>query len=201
MLPLLVGFALLTSACSALNLTTTYKKHDSEASGIIRSSGVRSFREINATMSVLTGVSARDQEVVTTYNSISDMLPRKNSSAGFSGPAQVGVFRLASTYCDRLLSNAQLRTTKFPDLDFNDPTVLEADKRAQVVTTFTNTFWGRSSVTSTTKITEFIAASVDSDTAGTPNQRANTGRNQGGINPVFFDVCTAVLASGPVIFH
>jgi len=66
--------------------------------------GLRTFDEINATMSVLTGVSTTS--VDSTYQVIIQQLPSSVDIMGFLSAHQVAVSQLSIDYCDQLVTSA-----------------------------------------------------------------------------------------------
>ena len=73
--------------------------------------GLRTFDEINATMSVLTGVSTTS--VDSTYQVIIQQLPSTADILGFLSAHQVAVSQLSIDYCDQLVSDTTARSTYF----------------------------------------------------------------------------------------
>ncbi|HED15971.1 MAG TPA: LamG domain-containing protein [Gammaproteobacteria bacterium] len=73
--------------------------------------GLRTFDEINATMSVLTGVST--PSVGSTYQVILQQLPATADIMGFLSAHQVAVSQLSIDYCDQLVSNTTARAPYF----------------------------------------------------------------------------------------
>ncbi|MBT3038790.1 MAG: LamG domain-containing protein [Candidatus Thiodiazotropha sp. (ex Codakia orbicularis)] len=81
--------------------------------------GLRTFDEINATMSSLTGVDPTLEAVQTTYTTIRQQLPSSEEISGFLSSHQVAVSQLAIEYCSALVDDAALRAGLFPGFDFN----------------------------------------------------------------------------------
>jgi hypothetical protein len=81
--------------------------------------GLRTFDEINATMSSLTGVSPTLEAVQTTFNTIRQQLPSSADVNGFLSSHQVAVSQLAIEYCSALVDDTTLRSSMFPGFDFN----------------------------------------------------------------------------------
>jgi len=73
--------------------------------------GLRTFDEINATMSVLTGVNTTS--VNSTYQVIIQQLPSTADILGFLSAHQVAVSQLSIDYCDQLVSNTTARGPYF----------------------------------------------------------------------------------------
>jgi hypothetical protein len=68
--------------------------------------GVRSFSQIDATMAALTGVSLDDTAVQTLYTDVRDSLPTTGDLLAFGASQQLGIQRLATTYCGEIVTNA-----------------------------------------------------------------------------------------------
>jgi len=83
--------------------------------------GVRTFDEINATMSAVTDVSAEDQAVKSVFQSLRQSLPATEDPAAFLSSHQVAVAQLAIEYCNALIENRGATSTAlyFPGFDFN----------------------------------------------------------------------------------
>ncbi len=81
--------------------------------------GVRTFDEINATMSAATGVRITDTAVSGTYAVIRQQLPISENIEGFLSSHQVAVAQLAIEYCNSLVEDTALRAVLFPGFDFN----------------------------------------------------------------------------------
>ena len=89
--------------------------------------GVRTFDEINATMSTVTDVSPQDPAVDTVFQSLRQSLPAIEDPATFLSSHQVAVAQLAIEYCNALIENrgATSAALYFPGFDF-DATPLTA---------------------------------------------------------------------------
>jgi mono/diheme cytochrome c family protein len=79
--------------------------------------GLRTFDEINATFSKLTGVSITSPTVVSTFSNVRQQLPAVESIDAFLASHQTGIAQLAIAYCSALVDNATLRAQFFPGLD------------------------------------------------------------------------------------
>jgi hypothetical protein len=75
--------------------------------------GMRTFAEINATLSVITGVPTSDTAVNTQYNSLQQSLPPVPQIDAFVASQQTAISQLAATYCSELLANQQYRDAFF----------------------------------------------------------------------------------------
>jgi hypothetical protein len=67
--------------------------------------GVRTFDEINATMSAVTGVSTEENAVDTVFQSLRQSLPATEDPAAFLSSHQVAVAQLAIEYCNALIED------------------------------------------------------------------------------------------------
>lgn len=83
--------------------------------------GVRTFDEINATMSAVTGVSTEEFFVDSTFQSLRQSLPTVEDPAAFLSSHQVAVAQLAIEYCNALIEDqGTISTTAyFPGFDFD----------------------------------------------------------------------------------
>ncbi len=67
--------------------------------------GLRSFSQINDTMSVLTGVDANQNAVLASYTELRDSLPPTSDLLSFAAAQQIAIQRLAIAYCGALVSD------------------------------------------------------------------------------------------------
>lgn len=81
--------------------------------------GIKTFEEISASMSRVTGVSMQDSDVVATYTTIKQQLPTSENVGGFLASHQVGVAQLAIEYCNALVDDTTLRASYFPGFNFS----------------------------------------------------------------------------------
>jgi hypothetical protein len=72
---------------------------------VVADIGVRTFAQVNSTLSVLTGVPATDPNVNATYQAVQQQLPPTPTLEGFSSANQVGVAQLAIQYCNTMVNN------------------------------------------------------------------------------------------------
>ena len=81
--------------------------------------GVRTFSELNATMSELTGVPTNNSAVLTKYTLLKQQLPSSEDMNAF-GPANIiAISQLAFEYCDQLVEDTTLRGTFFNIVPYN----------------------------------------------------------------------------------
>ena len=75
--------------------------------------GVHTFAEVNAAMSVVTGVPVNDSAVATTYAAVEQSLPAVPQISAFTASEQTAISQLAGAYCSELVSNASYRDKLF----------------------------------------------------------------------------------------
>jgi hypothetical protein len=80
--------------------------------------GIRTFEEINATMSALTGIPTTNAAVKATYDRIRQQLPGVESIETFAAAHEMAIAQLAIEYCNALVNNPSTRDAYFPDFDF-----------------------------------------------------------------------------------
>lgn len=81
--------------------------------------GLRTFDEINASMSAITGVSMVENGVQTAFETIKQQLPSVESIEGFLSSHQVAIAQLSFEYCNALVEDTTLRDAFFPGFDFD----------------------------------------------------------------------------------
>ncbi|HEY2676803.1 MAG TPA: LamG domain-containing protein [Steroidobacteraceae bacterium] len=81
---------------------------------VVADVGVRTFAQINSTLSRLTTVPATDANVVSTYQAVQQQLPPSATLEGFSSANQVGVAQLAVQYCNEMVNNPQYLANVLP---------------------------------------------------------------------------------------
>jgi hypothetical protein len=92
--------------------------------------GVRTFAEINSTLSVLTGVPTTDTAVSTTYQAVQQQLPAVYTLESFSAANQVGVAQLAIQYCNEAVNSPTYSAALFPGVTYNASTFSGSDTSA-----------------------------------------------------------------------
>jgi hypothetical protein len=75
--------------------------------------GVRTFAQINSTLSLLTGVPTSNAAVSGTYLAVQQQLPSNPTLEGFSSSNQIGVAQLAIQYCNVAVNSATLQPQVF----------------------------------------------------------------------------------------
>jgi hypothetical protein len=80
--------------------------------------GVRTFAEVNSSLSVLTGVPTAQSSVLSTYQSVQQQLPTVPALESFSSANQVGVAQIAIQYCNVMVNTPSLAAQMFPGVTF-----------------------------------------------------------------------------------
>ena len=68
--------------------------------------GLRTFSQVNDTMSSLTGINANQNTVLARYNELRGSLPATSELLAFAPAQQIAIQRLATTYCGEIVTNA-----------------------------------------------------------------------------------------------
>lgn len=111
---------------------------------IVNSSiSIKNFEQINASMSVLTGIPTDD--VDNTFDDVKSLLPTTNNVETYGQHVQVAVMKLASEYCHRSVDNSNARQAIWPMVDFGRSPASEfandGSKLAMINATIER-FWG-----------------------------------------------------------
>ena len=80
---------------------------------VVADIGVKTFAQVNSTLSVLTGVPTNNSSVNATYLAVQQQLPPTPTLEGFSSANQVGVAQLAIQYCNVAVNTPALQTQLF----------------------------------------------------------------------------------------
>jgi hypothetical protein len=80
---------------------------------VVADIGVKTFAQVNATLSALTGVPTANATVNATYLAVQQQLPPTPTLEGFSSANQVGVAQLAIQYCNVAVNTPSLQTALF----------------------------------------------------------------------------------------
>jgi hypothetical protein len=76
---------------------------------VVADIGVRTFAQINSTLSRLTGVAVNNPAVSATYLAVQQQLPSNPTLEGFSSSNQIGVAQLAIQYCNAAVNSPTLQ--------------------------------------------------------------------------------------------
>jgi len=80
--------------------------------------GVKTFDEINATMSAITGIAKTNSNISATYALVKTQLPTVEDIEAFSAAHEIGIAQLAIEYCNALVEDPAQRTAYFPNVVF-----------------------------------------------------------------------------------
>jgi len=80
--------------------------------------GVRTFDEINATMSAITGVDPETPAVDITYQNLRQSLPAIENPEAFLSSHQVAIAQMAIEYCNALVNDSGSAAAYFPGFNF-----------------------------------------------------------------------------------
>jgi Concanavalin A-like lectin/glucanases superfamily len=93
--------------------------------------GLKTFDEINATMSAVTTIPATETNVAATFNTIRLQLPAVETIDGFVSAHQMAVTQLAIQYCNALVEDTGKRLAYFPTFNFSAAANLAFDTPAE----------------------------------------------------------------------
>jgi len=82
--------------------------------------GVRTFNEINASLSSMTGISMNNPSILSTYQVVQQQMPAAEDVKGFLVAHQMGVTQLSVKYCNILAQDSAKMATFFPDFSGNN---------------------------------------------------------------------------------
>jgi len=88
--------------------------------------GVRTFAQVNATLSALTTVPTTNTAVNATYLSVQQQLPNLVTLEGYSAANQVGVAQLAVQYCNTMVTSPAYQSAVLPGITLNSSTFASA---------------------------------------------------------------------------
>jgi hypothetical protein len=89
---------------------------------VVADVGVRTFAQVNSTLSQLTGVPVTNATVNATYVTVQQQLPSVPTLEAFSAANQVGTAQLAIQYCSTMVNTPSLAAQMFPGVTFNAST-------------------------------------------------------------------------------
>jgi hypothetical protein len=85
----------------------------------VASVGVRTFAQINSSLSALTGVPTNQTDVATTYQLVVQQMPATSTLESFSSANQVGIAQLAVQYCNVAVNTPAYQAALFPGVTFS----------------------------------------------------------------------------------
>jgi hypothetical protein len=86
---------------------------------VVADIGVRTFAQVNSTLSALTGVPTTNAAVSATYVAVQQQLPANPTLEGFSSSNQIGVAQLAIQYCNVMVNNPSYASQVLPGVTIN----------------------------------------------------------------------------------
>ncbi|MDP8986206.1 MAG: LamG domain-containing protein [Pseudomonadota bacterium] len=84
--------------------------------------GVRTFAQVNSSLSALTGVPTTQAAVSNTYQTVQQQLPTVSTLESFSSANQVGIAQLAIQYCNVAVNTPSLAAQLLPGVTLNAST-------------------------------------------------------------------------------
>jgi Concanavalin A-like lectin/glucanases superfamily len=93
---------------------------------VVADVGLRTFAQVNATLSALTGVPISQSAVNATYLAVQQQLPSDPTLESFSSANQVGIAQLAIQYCNVMVNTPTYAAVVFPGLTFSPTTLSSA---------------------------------------------------------------------------
>jgi len=81
--------------------------------------GLRTFDEINVSMSAMTGVAKTNPGIAATFNTVKQQLPTLEIIDGFLSSHQMAITQMAIQYCDALVEDTSLSATFFTGFNFS----------------------------------------------------------------------------------
>jgi hypothetical protein len=85
---------------------------------VVADIGLRTFAQVNSTLSALTGVPSTNSAVNATYLAVQQQLPSTPTLESFSSAEQVGIAQLAIQYCNVMVNNSKYAAAMFPGVAF-----------------------------------------------------------------------------------
>ena len=212
---------------------------DTDTDKIRFSFGLRNFREINAIMHTKVGAlpsKTNDVPLVSTAvetcsaeqrqhthshsntkssslwcSGVKDLLPKSNDILGLTGPTQVGIFKLASTYCQQLMADneagKQARIQKLPTvatqinaLTFSQrPADIGASLQSSFAAALVDNFHSQGlAVRPDAAAMKKNLVELMAELSSTEEEQGN---RQASNQEVLVGACSAALASAQVMFH
>ena len=152
--------------------------------------GLRTFSQINDTMSSLTGIDANQATVLASYTELRDSLPTTPELLSFAAANQIAIQRLATSYCGAVVNDAVACDDLFGTC------VVDGSAKDQVATTLYDRFIGDGIANQPDRadVTTEIVRTID-DLGCTGGCSGATART------VLQASCTAVLSSGAVMLN
>lgn len=162
--------------------------------------GMKTFQELNASMSAITGVPMSNTTVATAYNTLQQSLPPSPQLNAFLASHQTATSQLAVSYCTVAVNTPSILSGLFPGLDLTQPaatyfgttTPVAANRNLLIGPLVARAVGSAVSPTTTTAVTNELNALITKLVSG-----AN-GNAAGRTAVVAKSACAAVLGSAAV---
>lgn len=107
--------------------------------------GIKTFDEVNASMSKVTGIPTTNPDVYDTFVKVKQQLPTVENIDGFLSSQQMAITQMAIQYCDVLVSDNARRDEFFPDFNFseNASTAFDGDGQGHITGPLLSEFVGQ----------------------------------------------------------
>jgi hypothetical protein len=167
--------------------------------------GVRTFDEISATMSAITGVPQDDPSVMGTFDTVRQSLPTVATLEAVLASHQVAIAQLAIEYCNALINDSALRASFFPGFNFDaNATTAFPASQALLFTPLLDRMLGAAQILSQPDRAA-VETELDEMINGIPGDPSRPGlRNRGTddatrTRTIAKSVCSAVLGSATML--
>lgn len=162
--------------------------------------GLKTFDEVNASMSKVTGIPVTADAVAATFSKVKQQLPSVENIEGFLASHQMAITQMAIQYCDLLVADQARRDAFFPNFSFteNAATAFDTTGQAQVTGPLIREFVGENLATQPantaieTELGELMTKLADCDGGNCPPERTET---------VVKASCAAVLGSATTLIQ
>lgn len=106
--------------------------------------GIRNFEFVLQSFSEVTGVPITNNDVRRTYEEVESQLPTEQDVKSFISANQVAITKLATTFCDELVDNANLRASIWPNINFGSRSndVYTESNKQYLIHSALSAFWG-----------------------------------------------------------
>ncbi len=141
---------------------------------------------------------------------VKDLLPKSSHILSLTASTQVGIFKLASAYCQQLMQDndngKQARVQKLPTVaaQLNDikmsqrPATIDTSLQNSIAAAFVNHFHGTQTVRPEAATTQSDLATLMANLISTQEEK---GHKQASNQEVLMGACSAALASAQMVFH
>ena len=149
--------------------------------------GMRTFSQVNDTMSSLTGISANAPAVLARYSELRDSLPATSDLLAFAAAQQIAIQRLGTTYCSEIVADNGTCAGFFGSCD------IAANAKDQVANTLYDRFIGDNIATQPAR------ASVTTEVVRMIDDLGCVNGCSGAVSETALNAtCAAVLSSGAI---